>query len=111
MHFNHLQIINLNIVLNMILKDHTISLEILNFVVMTYLSSKHWENTLIKFYCDNSVVISALNSKLSYPKANLLKLLARQALKNEFILKLFILKGRKIHLQMHHHVKMKLIAI
>ena len=84
------------------IKDHIIYLELLSVVLMTYLFSKTWKNKFINFYCDNIAVVNALNSgtlkfksKLYYPKANLIKLFARLALKNEFYFKAIHIKGKK----------------
>ena len=71
--------------------DHIIYLELLALVSMSLLFAKNWKNFHVNFYCDNTAVVSAINkgslkfdSKLYYPKANLIILFARIALKYQF---------------------------
>ena len=84
------------------IKDHIIYLELLAVIIMTYLYAKNWKNKFINFYCDNATVVKALNSgtlkfssKLYFPKANLLKLFARLALKHQFYFKAIHIEGKK----------------
>ena len=83
-------------------KQPIIYLELFALVLMTSLFGKTWGNKFVHFYCDNTTVVSAVNSgtldfasKNYYPKANLLKLLARLALKYNFHFKCHHLKGEK----------------
>ena len=72
-------------------KEHIIYLELLALVIHAYLFGKYWKHNYVIFHCDNPTAVKAakkgsidFHSQLYYPKANLVKLLARLALKYEF---------------------------
>lgn len=87
---------------NNVIEEHIIYLELFSLVLMAYTHAKNWKNKFIHFWCDNMTVVKAVNkgtlnfgSKLYYPKANLIKLLARLALKYDFHFECHHIEGEK----------------
>ena len=83
-------------------QDHIVYLELLAIVIMAYLYAHNWKNKFIKIFCDNSAAVAAINtgcinfsSKLYHPKANLVILFARLALKFQFYFEAIHINGNK----------------
>ena len=84
------------------LKNHIIYLELFAVVLMAYLNAPTWKGKYIHFWCDNMTTVKAVekgtldfSSKLYFPKANLIKLLARLALKYGFHFTCHHIPGKK----------------
>ena len=76
---------------NINFKEHIIYLELFAIVLMAAIFAPNWKNKFIQFHCDNLTSSKAVHkgslkfqSRLYFPKANLVKLLAVLALKYEF---------------------------
>ena len=83
-------------------KEQIIYLELFALVLMAYINAKKWSQHFIHFWCDNMTVVKMVSkgtikfsSKLYFPKANLVKLLARLALKYNFHFTCHHIKGKK----------------
>ena len=87
---------------NIDIQEQIIYLELLALVLHAFLFAKKWSNKMIHFWCDNTTVVKIVKkgsidfkSLLYYPKANLVKTLARLALKYDFHFTCHHIEGKK----------------
>ena len=87
---------------NLLPKEQIIYLELFALVLHAKLFAKHWSNKFIHFWTDNKTVEKIIKkgsinfkSLLYYPQANLVKILARLALKYNFHFTCSYIEGKK----------------